>query len=40
MDVLLNVIRKHHVYKTIRNVFVGEVLMCKQESQIKAAVFV
>ena len=39
MDVLLNVIRRHHVYKTIWNVFV-EVFVCEQESQIKATVLI
>ena len=40
MDILFNVVRRHHVYKTIWNVFIGEVLVCEQESQIKAMVLI
>ena len=37
IDMLLYV--RRHVYKTIWNAFVGEVLVCKQEIPIKAMAF-
>ena len=36
----IDVVRRYHVYRTIRNVFVGDMLVCEQESQIMAMVLI
>ena len=40
MNVLLICFLEDIVYKTRWNMFVGEVLMCEQETQIKATEFI
>ena len=37
---LFHIIRRHHVYEAIWDVFVGEIFVCEQETQIKATAFI
>ena len=37
-SITVMLLEDHHVYKTIRNAWVGEVFVCEQETQIKVVV--